>query len=183
MKASVYIATTLDGFIARDNGELDWLPGGDGAADLSGEDYGYAAFMETVDVIVMGRKTYEMVLSFGQWPYGATRVVVLSNTLPQVDPSLPDTVKTSDLGVVELYRQLAASGVQHIYVDGGKTIQGFLGAGLIDEITVTSIPVLIGSGIPLFGPLERDIRLRHISTQSYANGMVQSCYGVEPVSV
>jgi dihydrofolate reductase len=181
MKISVYIATSLDGFIARENGELDWLSGSDGASDDSengGEDFGFNAFMESVDVLVMGRNTYEKVLTIGQWPYGSKRVVVLSNTLTQGSDELPKTVEFRSGSPAQLVKDLQNSGVQHLYIDGGKTIQGFLNAGLIQEITLTKIPVLIGRGIPLFGPVNEDVKLQHIETHSFPNGFVQSKYYV-----
>lgn len=180
MKASVYIATTLDGFIARENGELDWLPGSDGEVDINAEneDFGYNAFIDSVDVLVMGRNTYELVLSFGPWSYGTQRVIVLSNTLKKLADDMPDTVELKSSLPKELYVELQKSGAKHLYVDGGKTIQGFLDSGLIDEITITKVPVLIGKGIPLFGALNKDKHLKHIETQSYKNGFVQSKYAV-----
>jgi len=181
MKISVYIATSLDGFIARENGDLDWLSGSDGASDdgeNDSEDFGFNAFMESVDVLVMGRNTYEKVLTFGQWPYGRKRVVILSNTLTQNSDELPKTVEFRSGLPAQLVKDLQKSGAQHLYIDGGKTIQGFLNAGLIHEITITKIPVLIGSGIPLFGPVHEDVKLQHIETHSFPNGFVQSKYKV-----
>ena len=181
MKASVYIATSLDGFIARENGALDWLPGGDGASsndESNGEDFGYKAFMDSVDVLVIGRNTYETVLSFGQWPYGSKRVVVLSSTLARLANNLPPTVELKSCSPTELVQVLEVSGAKHLYIDGGKTIQGFLNAGLIQEIIITRIPILIGAGIPLFGPVNEDVKLRHIETRAFANGFVQSKYEV-----
>ena len=180
MKASVYIATSLDGFIARENGALDWLPGsgdGDEVADTD-DDFGFNAFMDSIDVLVMGRNTYELVLAFGQWPYEGKRVIVLSNTLSKIADDLPTTVELRSCQPLELYRELESAGANHLYIDGGKTIQGFLAAGLINEIILTRIPVLIGTGIPLFGPLAEDIKLRHIETHSFKNGFVQSKYEV-----
>jgi dihydrofolate reductase len=170
MKASVFIATSLDGFIARQDGGLDWLP-----ADC--EPHGYDEFIATVDAIVIGRKTYETVLAFDAWPYSKP-VVVLSTKMAEL--------KTPEGAVCELMAgaprdivtQLAQRGLQHLYVDGGVTIQGFLQAGLIQRLTITRIPVLLGSGIPLFGPLSRDIRLEHVATRWYPSGMVQSEYVV-----
>jgi len=176
MKSSVYIATSLDGFIAREDGDLDWLPGNDG--ESGDEDLGFNTFMDSVDVLVMGRNTYEMVLSFGQWPYGSKRVVVLSRKLTQVSDNLPETVELRSCSPTELVKDLLKSGAKHLYVDGGKTIQGFLNAGLIQEIIITRVPVLIGNGIPLFGPVNKDLKLRHIETRSFANGFVQSRYEV-----
>ena len=176
MKISVYIATSLDGFIARENGDLDWLPGSEGQSD--GEDYGYQQFMDSVDTLVMGRNTYEMVLSFGKWPYGEKRVFVLSSQEIEISEFLAGIVESRSSSLAKLVDELRIAGAQHIYIDGGNTIQGFLNAGLIDEMIITRIPVLIGSGIPLFGTLDHDQKLRHIQTSSFANGLVQSKYEV-----
>ena len=172
MLASVFIATSLDGFIARPNGELDWLPGGDV------EEHGYEAFMAGVDALVIGRKTYETVLGFGSWPYGEKPVFVLS-TRP-LAPAPAGAVVERMAGAPEaIASQLDARGIRHIYVDGGITIQRFLQAGLIQRLIVTRVPVLLGSGIPLFGPLERDVRLEHVGTRQYPSGLVQSEYVIQ----
>ena len=172
MKASVFIATSLDGFIARENGELDWLPAG------GGEEHGYEAFIATVDALVIGRKTYETVLSFDTWPYGVKPVYVLSTGA--LAPAPPGAaVKRLSGAPAEIVAQLSARGIGHVYVDGGITIQGFLQAGLIQRLIITRIPVLLGAGIPLFGPLARDINLRHVGTRQYASGLVQSEYVVD----
>lgn len=174
MEITVFIATSLDGFIARENGDLDWLPSiGD-----DGEDYGYQAFIDTVDVIVMGRKTYEKALSFNGWPYGKKPVVVLSSRALAIPDGLASSVEASSAAPGELVARLAARGAGHLYVDGGNTIQRFLRAGLVQRLIVTRVPVLIGGGIPLFGQLDRDIRLRHVATRPYPNGLVQSEYTV-----
>lgn len=182
MKASVYIATSLDGFIARENGGLDWLPGAEegdtGNGESGDEDYGYHEFIDSVDVLVMGRNTYELVLSFGKWPYGGKRVVVLANHPILIPNELAETVESRSCSPAQLVNELSESGARHLYIDGGKTIQGFLNAGLIQEITITKIPVLIGSGIPLFGPLDKDQKLAHMETRSFDNGLVQSRYEV-----
>lgn len=180
MKTTVYIATTLDGFIARENGELDWLPGSDGetSVDSGNEDFGFNAFMGSVDTLIMGRNTYESVISMGTWPYGNKQVIVMSNTLRGLAHNVPHTVKLSSESPIGLYRSLEISGAKHVYIDGGKTIQGFLDSDLIDEIILTRVPVLIGKGIPLFGPLNSDKKLNHIETQSYRNGFVQTRYKV-----
>lgn len=174
IKCSVYIATSLDGFIARKNGGIDWLTAPNPAG--VGEDYGYKAFFESVDALVMGRKSFEMVLTFSEWPYADKRVIVLSSGSPQIPEKLSGKVESSSLPPAKLVAQLAGQGVRHVYVDGGKTIQSFLRAGLIDEIIITSIPVLIGDGIPLFGELAQDIHLQHVETQAYKSGFVQSKY-------
>ncbi|MBT3188426.1 MAG: dihydrofolate reductase [Anaerolineae bacterium] len=178
MKTSVYIATSLDGFIARENGALDWLPGSDGDNQGNGEDFGYHQFMESVDMLVMGRNTYEMVLSFGEWPYGEKRVIVLSSKKIEIPENLSKTVASRSCSPIELVDELLKSGAKHLYIDGGKTIQGFLNAGLIQKMIITQIPILIGSGIPLFGELDRDKKLRLIKSHALDSGFVQSKYEV-----
>ena len=171
MKASVFVGISLDGFMARTNGELDFLPAG------GGEPHGYDEFMATVDALVIGRNTFDTVLGFDPWPYGKKPVFVLSTrALP---PAPPESVVEHLSGApAEIVSLLAARGIQHIYVDGGITIQRFLQAGLIERLIVTRVPVLIGAGVPLFGPLQHDIILRHVRTQQYASGLVQSEYAV-----
>jgi dihydrofolate reductase len=171
MMVSVFIGTSLDGFIARPNGDLDFLPPG------GGEPHGYDEFIASVDVIVIGRKTFETVLTLGPWPYGDKRVVVLSSR--PVDLSAAGgAVEQMEGPPAEIVSQLAASGANHLYVDGGITIQRFLRAGLIQRLIITRVPVLIGDGVPLFGTLPRDIRLRHVATRHYPSGLVQSEYQV-----
>lgn len=178
IKSSVFIATSLDGFIARTDGNIDWLNEAS-AAIPQGEDCGYEALMSTVDTLVMGRKTFEQVLTFGEWPYGDTPVVVLSHHELSLAPGLPDTVATSQETPKDLVARLAAEGKRHLYVDGGRTIQSFLAEGLIDELTITVIPILLGTGTPLFGPLPHDVHLKHESTQAYEFGFVQQKYCVQ----
>ena len=177
-KVSVYIATSLDGFIARKDGGMDWLDEAN-ATVPKGEDLGFQAFIDSVDALVMGRKTYEMVLSFGLWPYGERPVIVLSHSPFSFPPGVPGSVSHSSGPLPDLLARLSADGAKHVYVDGGTTIQGFLAEGLVDEITITVIPVILGSGIPLFGSLERDIHLTHVRTIAYDFGMVQSTYAVD----
>ncbi|MCS6846167.1 MAG: dihydrofolate reductase family protein [Candidatus Roseilinea sp.] len=174
MKFSVYIATSLDGFIARPDGSLDWLP----QAAPDGEDCGYQAFSDSIDTVLMGRGTYEKVLTFGDWPYKTKRTVVLSSGQATIRNDLKPLIESSSLAPCALADYLEATGSKSVYVDGGKTIQSFLHAGLISEITLTVIPVLIGAGLPLFGPLSADVHLDLASSRSFANGMVQSTYVV-----
>jgi dihydrofolate reductase len=176
IKASVFIATSLDGFIARANGDLDWLTGAESSA--TEQDFGYQEFMDTVDTIVLGRNTFELVLTFDTWPYGGKKVVVLSSKPSAVPPHLVESVEWLSLPPQRLVERLAAQGAIHLYVDGGKTIRGFLNAGLIDELTITRVRVLIGTGVPLFGPLNHDVRLTHTVTRQFENGFVQSKYRV-----
>ena len=175
MKTSVFIATSLDGFIARPNGELDWL----GEPPKEGtEDYGYKEFMDTVDVLVMGRNTFEKVLTFDGWPYGTKPVVVLTHRSLDIPESIAQFVEAMSCSPIELINRLSKQGAGHVYIDGGNTIQGFLDAGLIQRLIITRIPILIGDGIPLFGQLQRDIALRHIETQAFPGGLEQSEYEV-----
>lgn len=177
LKATVFIATSLDGFIARPDGSIDWLPTG---ADTKFEDYGYADLMKSVDALVMGRKTFETVRGFGgEWPYGSKTVIVLSSKKVEIPKELARTVTYMSGNINAIREHLAARDVKHIYVDGGVTIQRFLNAGAIDRLIITRIPVLIGEGIPLFGKLENgDIKLAHIGTKQYPSGLVQSEYAV-----
>jgi dihydrofolate reductase len=172
MRVSVFVGTSVDGFIARPNGDLDFLPP-DG-----GEPHGYDEFIASVDTIVIGRKTFETVLTLGPWPYVKKRVVVLSSG--PVDLSVvPDGAAEHRNGSPQqIASQLASSGANHVYVDGGVTIQGFLRAGLVQHLVITRVPVLIGEGIPLFGSLPHDIRLQHVTTRQYASGLVTSEYRV-----
>ena len=171
---SIFIATSLDGFIARKNGELDWLIGS--ANTEGGEDYGYQEFISSIDTLVMGRNTFERVLNFNEWPYAGKKVVVLSSGAPRIPDSLSDSVEVMSGTPVEVVRRLSGRGARHVYVDGGKTIQGFLRAGLIQDMTITRIPILLGDGIPLFGELDRDMMFHHVETKTYGNGFVQSTY-------
>jgi dihydrofolate reductase len=176
MRATVYIATSVDGFIAREDGGIDWLP--EGGGEEGGEDYGYQEFVDSVDAIVMGRSTYELASSFGSWPYGEKPVVVLSSRRVVIPEAIARTVEAMAAAPREVVRHLAQRGFGHLYVDGGRTIQGFLGEGLIDRLILTKVPVLIGSGIPLFGALPHDVGLRHLETLQFDNGLVQSKYEV-----
>lgn len=178
IRVSVYVGASLDGFIARRDGSIDWLNEAQ-ALVPDGEDLGFGAFMDTVDTLIMGRKTFEQVLSFGVWPYGQTPVVVLSHNPIQLPPDLVATVSHASGSPGALLDRLSAQGVQHVYVDGGSTIQGFLAESLIDQITITTIPVILGDGIPLFGPLESDIKLTHVKTVAYDFGFVQTTYVID----
>ena len=166
----MFVGTSLDGFIARANGALDFLPEG-------AEPHGYDEFMASVDALVIGRKTFETVLGFGGWAYGKKPVVVLSSR-PIATAPAGAVVERMSGAPAAIVAQLETRGIRHIYVDGGITIQRFLEAGLIDRLIITRVPVLIGAGISLFGPLPRDISLKHIATRHYPSGLVQSEYVV-----
>lgn len=178
MKASVYIATSLDGFIARKDGSLDWLDESNKYVP-EGEDCGFQTFFDSVDTLIMGRKTFEKVMSFGQWPYGNTPVVILSRNPMTFPLHIPDTVSHSSEQPGPLLDRLSGEGVTHVYIDGGATIQSFLSYNLIDEVTITTIPALLGEGITLFGTLEKDIHLTHVHTKAYDFGFVQTTYQVD----
>ncbi|MGA2548964.1 MAG: dihydrofolate reductase family protein [Burkholderiaceae bacterium] len=172
MKASVFVGTSLDGFIARQNGAFDFLPPG------GGEPHGYDEFMASVDVLVIGRNTLNQVLTFETWPYASKRVVALTNRPLDLCPNPPALFEIMHGRPREIMARLSETGATHAYVDGGKTVQDFLREGLIDRLVITRVPVLIGEGIPLFGALPRDIVLRHLATTAYASGLVKSEYEV-----
>lgn len=178
-KVSVYIATSIDGYIARKDGNLDWL---DAASETvpKGEDCGYEKFMASIDCLVMGRNTFEKVLSFGiDWPYENKRVIALSSNPIEIPASISKSVSSSSASPRQLYDRLNSEGVKHVYLDGGITIQRFLQARLVDEMTITTIPILLGEGIPLFGSLENDVPLKIMESKSYDFGFVISKYVVE----
>ena len=171
MKTSVFVGISLDGFIARQNGALDFLEAGGGAP------HGYEEFIASVDALVIGRYTFDTVLGFGGWAYGTKPVFVLSSR-PLPPTPAGAVVQRMEGEPAAIVAELEARGIGHEYVDGGVTIQRFLRAGLIQRLIITRLPVLIGSGIPLFGSLPRDISLRHIATRQYQGGLVQSEYEV-----
>ena len=167
MKASVFIGTSVDGFIARVDGTLDFLPPG------GGEPHGYIEFMASVDAIVIGRKTFDTVLTFPNWPYEKP-VFVLTSKPDKLH--IPAGAKSEIMNATpeQVVAKLDQLGFTHISVDGGATIQRFLAAGLIQRLIITRVPVLIGAGIPLFGSLPHDIRLEHVETRSYSSGLVRT---------
>lgn len=169
----VFIATSLDGFIARPDGTLDWLI----SRDDPTEDHGYDAFIATMDCIVMGRGTFESVLQFPEWHY-TLPVLVLSSTLKTIPAHLQGKVTTANLSPKDAMAHLAAQGHRRAYIDGGQIIQSFLRAGLIDTLTITTAPVLVGQGRPLFGTLPNDLPLTHETTRAFPSGLVQSTWRV-----
>ncbi len=175
MTNKIFIATSLDGYIADKNGGIDWLHEN---PSPSGSDGGFSEFMKTVDALVMGRTTYETVLSFDcDWPY-SKKVFVLSNSLNEVDPSLKGKAKIINGKLDAVVKNLNDQGYNNLYIDGGKTIQSFLKAGLIDELIITQIPIVLGGGFHLFGDLPQRLKLEHCGTKIFDNGMVQSRYKV-----
>ncbi len=174
MPCLVYIATSLDGYIAADDGDLSWL---DASPPPEGVDFGWAAFNERVDAILMGRGTYEAVhgMNLDEWPYELP-VFVASTSLSSVPDEYEGKVELITGTPEQLVQLMAERGHNSIYVDGGVLITSFLNAGLIDELTITRVPMLLGSGFPLFGALDSPIQLEHVSTQSWSNGFAQSTY-------
>jgi len=171
VKASVFVGISVDGYMARPDGRFDFLPEG------GGEPHGFDEFFATVDALIVGRHTYEVVLPFTPWPYGTKPVFVLSTRPLKPAPAGAVVERLSDTPG-QIVRLLNQRGFKHAYVDGGVTIQAFLRAGLIQRLVVTRVPVLVGRGIPLFGDTGRDIRLAHVATTPYITGMVKSEYEV-----
>lgn len=172
-KISVFIATSIDGYIAKKNGDIDWLVKFDQPSEKGEDkDCGFSQFISGIDTLILGRNTYEVVSKFDTWPYHGKRVVVLSSTLQSV-------CKQAELfagDINYLIQKLYADGIKHIYVDGGTTISAFLNAGLIDKMIISIIPVVLGSGIPLFSKINHDKWFRLVSSRSYSNGLVQLHY-------
>jgi dihydrofolate reductase len=171
MKSIVYIGTSLDGFIATTDGDFDWL------SQFANEDaiQSYEKFMNRIDAIVIGRGTFEKVLGFPSWPY-AKKTFVLSASIKELPETLRDKATLLSMKPKELINYLSGMGFSTIYVDGGKVIQEFLKEDLIDELIISKVPVLIGSGIPLFGFLDGKLQFKHIRTEVQSNGLVRSYY-------
>jgi dihydrofolate reductase len=178
MKVLAFLATSLDGYIAKKDDSLDWLDEANKRVP-KGEDFGYKKFFDSVDVIVMGRVTFEKALTFDEWPYGEKRVIVLSSKGVGIPKQLEKTVSSSSLTPKELTDKLSREKINAIYVDGGNTIQRFLSSSLLDEITITVIPVLLGEGKPLFANFAGDIAVDLVRSKAYSFGYVQSIYKIK----
>jgi dihydrofolate reductase len=173
MRLSVFCGVSVDGFLARPDDALDFLH------TSEQEPHGFMKFLASVDVVVIGRRTFDVVLKLGHLAlYGKKSVVVLSSRPLDFSSVKGGVVGQMSGEPTEIAKQLKARGFKHAYIDGGITIQRFLAAGCIDRMVITRVPVLIGAGIPLFGPLPRDISLRHVATRSYNGGLVQSEYAI-----
>ena len=174
---SVFIGTSLDGYIARPDGDIGWL---NEAEPIEGDDDGgYTDLFASVDALAMGRGTFQKVLEFDSWPYGEKEIIVLSRTLTEIPEKLRKSVKTDSSSPQEFIDKISKNGYQRIYLDGGQVIQSYLREGLVDDMTITTIPVLIGKGLPLFGSLKKDVKLKLLASRSWQNGFVQSKYQVE----
>ena len=174
MSNTVYIATSIDGYIARENGNIDWLlelPNPDKS------DYGFSLFLERMDGIIMGRKTFEVILEFKEWPYiKPIPVFVLSNSLRELPGNLPVRVEIVRGELRKMIESLKDKGFINLYVDGGETIQGFLKEDLIDEMIITRVPILLGSGVPLFGKDNLELKFEHAGTEVFNKMLVKSTY-------
>lgn len=184
IKCSVFIATSVDGYIATRDDGVEWLENA-GRSDVDmGEhtDMGFGDYLASVDCMIMGRKCMEKIASFNlspqQWPYGDLPIYVLSATLKEAPANMPDTVQIHSGDIPDLLSLLEAKGLKHAYVDGGTTITGFLNLKLIDEMTITQAPVLLGDGLPLFGKMDTPIVLTNTQTKAYPNDFIQSKYHV-----
>ncbi|MFA9391401.1 MAG: dihydrofolate reductase family protein [Prolixibacteraceae bacterium] len=175
-KNSVYIAKSLDGYIADKNGGIDWL---NAIPNPENEDMGYADFMNRIDAIVMGRGTFDVVMSFDmEWPYQKP-VFVLSNSLKKVPEKLIGKLEILSGSLTEVIGTIHNKGHKKLYIDGGKTVQNFLKENLIDELILTTIPILLGGGIPLFGELPQPIELLHVESKVFLNAIVQDSYRIK----
>lgn len=173
MRVTVYMATSLDGFIADESGSVDWLNDLPAPEDTT-EDYGYSALINKVDRLVMGRKTFDQVLGFGSWPYGDLPVTVLTHQEPPINLPAEATVSFTQGAPETVLKQFETQGDTHIYLDGGNVVQSFLKAGYVDEFILTQVPILLGNGISLFNtPLpEEDWVVKQVN--SYSNGFNQT---------
>jgi len=183
MKCSVYIATSADGYIATPNGGVDWLhTAGNLDVDMGSEDMGFQSFMDSVDCMIMGRKCMEMISSMNippeQWPYGDVRIVVLSNTVKESPENLHGEIEMYSGDIQELIIKLESSGFKHAYIDGGSTITSFINLELINEMTITKAPVLLGEGIPLFGKINKSVKLEKAKASAFQNDFIQVKYSV-----
>jgi dihydrofolate reductase len=174
MANTVYIATSIDGYIARRDGSIDWLME---LPNPNNSDYGFSVFLERIDGIIMGRKSFETVLGFNEWPYAKrVPIFVLSNTLNELPGNLSAKVEIVRGELKKIIELLKDKGINNLYIDGGKTIQSFLKEDLIDEMIITRIPILLGSGIPLFDENNSELMFEHVGTEVYNNMLVRSKY-------
>jgi dihydrofolate reductase len=184
MKCSICIATSADGFIATEDGEVEWLEtAGNADVDMGDEsDMGMTDYLASVDCMIMGRKCMDKISSFnltpGQWPYGDIRIIVLSNTIKEAPENLRGRVEIYSGEIPALISRLESEGFQHAYVDGGTTITYFINLKLINELNITQAPVLLGTGIPLFGKMYKHIKLEQAQATAYPNDFITTNYKV-----
>jgi len=168
----VYIATSLDNFIAKPDGSIDWLTE---IPNPDQSDYGYAEFMEKIDAVVMGRITFEKVLTFTEWLYPVP-VFVFSHSHLEIPEKLKGKAEFIEGEPLRILGELNAQGYRNLYIDGGKLIQSFLREDLIDEMIITRVPVLLGDGIPLFGKLPASLKFQLIKTETYNSSLIKCHY-------
>ena len=168
-RISIYIATSIDGYIARKDNSLDWM---DRVGGFD-EDYGFQKLLSSIDALIIGRKTYEIATTVPD-PYPGKRVIVLSNSLHSVKAGME--LYQGDL--TALVAKLHKEEIKHIWIDGGVTISQFLSAQMVDTMTLSRIPVILGDGLPLFHMIDKEISCRLLSSQSYPSGLVQSIYEI-----
>lgn len=164
----VFIAVSLDGLIARDDGSVDWLA----RVETPGEDYGFAAFLREIDACVMGRATWDAVRAMPAWPFDGKRVIVLTHGA--LHGTHGEQTHAGELG--PLFERLGREGVRRVYLDGGATIRCALSEGLVDELTISTIPIVLGNGRPLFETGLPEVPLRLVASRAFASGLVQSTY-------
>lgn len=169
----LYIASSLDGYIATPDGGVEWLS----AVEVESEDYGYQAFFDTIDALIMGSRTYEQILGFGTWPYRDKPCWVMSRrALPQAVP----TVHVTDEDMEDLLKRLQNQGLNRLWLVGGSAlVDTFERAGCIDEYIISVVPQLLGDGVPLFTPGRRPRALELVNSRSYPSGLVQLNYRTE----
>lgn len=172
MRNSVYIAVSIDGFIATEDGGIDWLMN---VPNPDKSDFGFNEFMKNIDAVVMGKNTFEKVLTFGKWPYEKP-VFVLSNSLKKLQDELKSKVEILNGTPVEITKKLNSEGFNNLYIDGGKVVQEFLKYKLVDELIISQIPVLLGSGIPLFGKTDNLQNFELLETKTYNKTIVKTHY-------
>ena len=173
MKVSVFIATSLDGFIAKEDGDITWL--NEASLKAKDEDYGYDSFMEESEYLVMGRGSFEKVLEFDKWPYEGQKVIVVSKSLTILPTKLQNTTLFSG-EIKELYTQLKNDGCKKIYIDGGKLISSFINEKLVTDMCITTIPILLGKGRRLFEDITITQELKTMESLKYPSGFIKTTY-------
>ena len=174
MRVMVFVAQSIDGYIAKKDGDIQWL--NDLSEKAAGEDQGFESIMELSDYLIMGRKSFEKVLSFDFWPYEGQKVIVLSKSLKELPETIKETTEIYAGDIENLYERLKNEGCQALYIDGAQTIQSFLHKELVTDMTITTVPILLGEGISLFGWMSESKEVDHEYTKAFPSGMVQTKY-------
>ncbi|MCJ8345756.1 dihydrofolate reductase family protein [bacterium] len=173
MSNIVFIAASIDGYIADKNGAIDWLHS---IPNPEASDMGFLDHFERIDALLMGRKTLEVVCSLDvEWPYSKP-VFVLSHSMTSIPQAYQDKVFLVKGPLKDILKDLKNKGYKNLYIDGGVTIQNFLKEDLIDEMVITTIPILLGGGSPLFGDLTEALNFKHIKAKRYADAIVQNYF-------